>query len=163
MNEAASCQHLCQTFQTTGCYSLVQVILWKTSRFLPKHASRAPTLVLSTMEAVQSYVSSMEHILFVLVHMEKWQLVALVKVRGILLTDCDVWHHVVFIVGVLNYWWLGLVTILDKIILKSYTCFSMSWGRLDCELDLWQEQSLRSKIWPNDGWLEQINAINFLG
>jgi hypothetical protein len=41
---------------------------------------------------------------------------------------------------------------------------------LDCELNLWQEQrffpspqSVRSKIWPNEGWLEQINAINCLG
>ena len=128
MSEAASCQHLCQTFQTTGCYCLVQVILWKTSRFSPKHASRAPTLVLSTTEAVQSYVSSMEHILYVLVHMAKWQLVAPVKVRGILMTDFDVWLHVVCIVGVLNYWWLIFVTILDKIMLKSCTCFSWSWG-----------------------------------
>ena len=162
LSEAASCQHLCQTFQTTGCYCLVQVILWKTSRFSPKHASRAATLVLSTTEAVQSYVSSMEHILYVLVHMAKWQLVAPVKVRGILMadfdvwimlcvlwvywvtddwfwcvnhvvciellmTDFDVWHHVC-IVGVLSYWWLIFVTILDKIMLKSYTCFSWSWG-----------------------------------
>jgi hypothetical protein len=128
LNEAASCQHLCQTFQTTGCCCLVQVILWKTSRFSPKHASKEPTLVLSTTEAAQSYVSSTEHILYVLVHMAKWQLMAPVKVRGILMTDFDMWHHIVCFVGALSYWWLSLVTVLDNIMLKSYTCFSRSWG-----------------------------------
>lgn len=87
MNVAASCQHLWQIFRITKCCCLEQVILWKTSRSSPKLTSRAPTLALSTMEAVQSYVCSMGHILYVLVHMAKSQLLVPVKVRGTLVTS----------------------------------------------------------------------------